>query len=135
MPLPARFHQLDSRLDGFFAAECGCEESGAPLSVLSALTRAGVDPWSEGARLARLPRKVATRELAQLITGLAPENPLSLEVLRLSEQLVGRLPKRGTAGMVESLACGRYANFMLLWPAGLLLALGALLCMALLHDG
>lgn len=97
MPLPEKFHQLDSRLDGFFAAECGYEDSGEPVSVLSALTRAGLDPWLEGARLAKLPTDLATRELAQLIAGFAPGNRLSPDVLRLSERLVRRLPKRGAA--------------------------------------
>ena len=135
MPLPAKFHQLDSRLDRFFAGECGCEESGAPVSVLSALTRAGVDPWLEGARLARLPRKVATLELAQVIAGFAPGNRLSPEVLRLSERLVRRLPKQDAAHRLASLGHGRYATVIFLWPIGLFfLALVALLCLGLSHG-
>jgi hypothetical protein len=40
------------------------------LSVLSALARAGVDPWEEAAHLARLPGETATQRLASLIAAL-----------------------------------------------------------------
>jgi hypothetical protein len=34
----------------------GDEQNGMPLSVVSAFTRLGLDPWEEGARLATLPK-------------------------------------------------------------------------------
>jgi hypothetical protein len=45
--------------DAFLFESLGVEENGMDLSVLSALARAGVDPWAEAKRLAALPRQAA----------------------------------------------------------------------------
>ena len=45
--------------DDFLFESLGVEENGMDLSVLSALARAGVDPWAEAKRLAALPRQAA----------------------------------------------------------------------------
>jgi hypothetical protein len=39
-------------------------------NVMSAFARRNVDPWEEAARLSRLPRDVATRELCAMIAEL-----------------------------------------------------------------
>ena len=49
MTLAARFSLLHSDLNDFLFASVGDEQNGMPLSVLSALTRLGVDPWEEAA--------------------------------------------------------------------------------------
>ena len=67
MALPEQFSLLHSDLNGFLFAAMGKEESGASLSVLSALTRVGIDPWAEGARLSNLPKEAAVSALAPLI--------------------------------------------------------------------
>jgi hypothetical protein len=51
MALPARFSLLHSDLNDFLFAPVGEEQNGVTLSVVSALTRLGVDPWEEAARL------------------------------------------------------------------------------------
>ena len=51
MTLSARFSLLHSDLNDFLFAAVGDEPNGMPLSVISALTRLGVDPWDEAARL------------------------------------------------------------------------------------
>ena len=43
----------------FLFESLGVEDNGMDLSVLSALARAGVDPWAEAKRLAGLPRQAA----------------------------------------------------------------------------
>ena len=43
---------------------------GEDITVLTALSRVGVDPWQEAARLARLPRGDAARSLADTFTNL-----------------------------------------------------------------
>jgi hypothetical protein len=69
--LPARFSLLHSEFNAFLFAPVEERDSGAmPLSVLSALTRLGVDPWAEAARLARLPPPAAAESLAPLIARL-----------------------------------------------------------------
>jgi hypothetical protein len=97
MALPAKFSLLHSELNDFLFAQMGEEESGAPLSVLSALTRLGIDPWTEGARLSDLPRDVAARRLVPMIAMFPKKKSGSAEVLALAEWLVALLPQRSTA--------------------------------------
>src|SRR5690242_9574499 len=94
MALPAEFSLLHSELNDFLYAQMGEEESGAPLSVLSALTRLGADPWAEGARLSGLPRDVAVRALVPMIAMFSNEKRGSSEALALAERLAGLLPQR-----------------------------------------
>jgi hypothetical protein len=94
MALSARFHQLDIELDAFLAAEIGEEESGVPLSVLSGLTRLGIDPWVEGGRLSDLPRENAARELMPMIA-MFPKPPRSdSDIKALAQRLASLLPER-----------------------------------------
>ena len=94
MALPAEFSLLHSELNDFLYAQMGEEESGAQLSVLSALTRLGADPWAEGARLSGLPRDVAARALVPMIAMFPKEKRGSSEVLALAERLAALLPQR-----------------------------------------
>ena len=103
MALPAKFSLLHSELNDFLFAQMGEEESGAPLSVLSALTRLGIDPWAEGARLSDLPRDVAARRLVPMIATFPKKKRGSPEVLALAEWLVALLPQPSA-----SLATERY---------------------------
>src|SRR4051794_2724524 len=59
-----------SGLDGFLYSLIGEQGNGTPLTILSAFAQLGLDPWREAARLARLPRDEAARELASLIARL-----------------------------------------------------------------
>jgi hypothetical protein len=51
MTLPAEFSLLHSDLNDFLFASVGNEQNGMSLNVVSALTRLGMDPWVEAARL------------------------------------------------------------------------------------
>jgi hypothetical protein len=95
MALPERFSLLHSELNGFLFATIGAEESGAPLSVLSGLTRLGIDPWAEGARLAKLPREAAAHALTPLIARVG-KNRSEPEVRAVARYLAGLLPLPGT---------------------------------------
>jgi hypothetical protein len=57
-------NQFDARLENFLFAEIGTGESGAPLTMISALARCGSDPWIEAARLSALPRAGAAEALS-----------------------------------------------------------------------
>jgi hypothetical protein len=70
MTLPTRFSLLHSDLNDFLFAAVGDEANGMPLNVVSALTRLGVDPWDEAARLSALPKAVAVETLASMIARL-----------------------------------------------------------------
>ena len=50
--------------DAFLSAPVGEGADGVELSVMSALARIGLDPWSEAARLSDLPRDAAVEALA-----------------------------------------------------------------------
>ena len=62
---------FEHKFDEFLFTPIGEEENGMVLNVLSAFARRNVDPWEEAARLSRLPRDVATRELCAMIAELA----------------------------------------------------------------
>ncbi|HVC52997.1 MAG TPA: hypothetical protein VND87_13330 [Stellaceae bacterium] len=57
-------------LDNFLFAAVGAEIDGMPLSMISALTRLGLDPWDEAGRLSSLGKQEAVAQLARLIVRL-----------------------------------------------------------------
>ena len=54
MTLRRSFRPLRPDLDKFLFATVGDEIDGIPLSMISALTRLGLDPWQEAGRLSSL---------------------------------------------------------------------------------
>ena len=50
--------------DAFLSAPVGEDANGVGLTVMSALARIGLDPWSEAARLSDLPHDAAVEALA-----------------------------------------------------------------------
>lgn len=86
-----------SDLNLFLFADIGTEASSMNLSVISALSRLGLDPWQEAARLARLPRNAAAEGLAKLIAAM-PASLWPLADARLiAARLVALLPSREAA--------------------------------------
>src|SRR5256885_16946465 len=71
MALAARFSLLHSDLNDFLFASVGEEQNGVTLSVVSALTRLGLDPWEEAARLTPLPTARGAEAVAPLSARLA----------------------------------------------------------------
>jgi hypothetical protein len=97
MTLPAEFSLLNSDLNDFLFASLGDEQNGMPLNVVSALTRLGMDPWAEAARLADLPKALAAEALSSMIARLPVDRPRSSDNLAISQRLVDLLPARGLA--------------------------------------
>ena len=66
------FTALPPEFDTFLCAqvEDTHPEHGMSTSVMSALSRSGLDPWKEAARLAVLPRQAAVRSLALVLRRL-----------------------------------------------------------------
>ena len=56
----------------FVYADVATEPNGMELSVLSALSRRGLDPWQEAQRLAQLPPFAATDRLAEFFARSLP---------------------------------------------------------------
>jgi hypothetical protein len=99
MALPARFSLLHSNLNEFLFAAVGDQQNGMPLNVVSGLTRLGLDPWEEAARLAALPRGRAAETLAPIIARLPFDRSQSSDDLIISRQLVELLPEQQRAAL------------------------------------
>ena len=97
MTLPAEFSLLHSDLNEFLFASVGNEQNGMPLNVVSALTRLGVDPWEQAARLADLPKALAAEALAPMIARLPTGRSQPSDNLVISQRLVELLPARRQA--------------------------------------
>jgi hypothetical protein len=68
MPDSDAFALKNSGLNEFLFAEVGKELNGSPLTLLSVLARLGQDPWTEAARLTRLPKDAIIDCLANSIS-------------------------------------------------------------------
>ena len=95
MTLSARFSLLNSDLNDFLFASVGDEQNEMPLSVISALTRLGVDPWEEAARLAALSKVLAAEALAPMIARLSIGRSQQSDNVAIAQRLVGLLPMHG----------------------------------------
>src|SRR5438067_2294951 len=124
MALAARFSLLHSDLNDFLFASVGEEQNGVTLSVVSALTRLGLDPWEEAARLTSLPKARAAEALAPLIARLPIRRTLSSDDLVISQRLVELLPDQKPAPLQRRQWVG--AGQKKYWQAVLVLA-----CLAL----
>lgn len=80
-----------SGLNDFLFADIGVEGSGMSLSVISALARQGLDPWTEAGRLARLPRTVAADGLARLIAAMPASSWPMPDATAIAARLVALL--------------------------------------------
>ena len=120
MALPVPFSLLHSDLNDFLFASIGEEQNGVTLSVVSGLTRLGVDPWEEAARLTPLPKARAAETLAKLIARLPIRRTESSDDLVICRRLVELLPSDKPA---RSLGCERAgAGQRKYWGALILLA-------------
>jgi hypothetical protein len=95
MALPAEFSLLHSEFNGFLFAPIGDQTGGQPLSVLSALTRLGMDPWREAARLSNLPKDLAVAELSGSINRLPRKCWQQSDTQGIAARLIELLPHRG----------------------------------------
>lgn len=96
MTLRQSFRPLRPDLDRFLFAQVGNETAGVPLSVISALTRLGLDPWEEAGRLSSLSDREAAEQLARLIVDLPSHTDHLHDAREISASLVSLLPERGS---------------------------------------
>jgi hypothetical protein len=102
MTLRPEFTLGHSEYNTFLFASVGEEAAGVQLTVLTALTRLGLDPWQEAARLSDLPREAAARALAAMIGALPAGDWKVSESGAIAARLVDCLPAR-SAPAVPSL--------------------------------
>lgn len=90
-------------LDQFLFATVGDERDGMPLSVISALTALGLDPWTEATRLSSLEKGEAVKQLVLMIARLPGERWVSSDIRKIAVGLIERLPSAsGTAVAPDS---------------------------------
>jgi hypothetical protein len=116
---------LHSEFDGFLFASIGAERNNAmPISVVSALARLELDPWTEAGELARLPRDVATKRLTALLVRLPSGLGLPQDSAALADHLIMLLPSRTTVLTAPAAL-----------PPKTKLIIGAMIIVALLQVG
>src|ERR1051325_6943666 len=84
---------LHPDLDSFLFSAVGDERNGIPLSIISMLTRLGLDPWNEAGRLSTLNQPEAVEQLARLIAEVPSAARTLGEARQIASGLVERLPK------------------------------------------
>jgi hypothetical protein len=94
--LPVAFSLLKSEFNDFLCAAIGEEENHSSLTLLSALSRQGIDPWLQADRLNRLPRDTAALRLAQIIEDLPDGRWTQADASAIAARLVALLPRRAT---------------------------------------
>jgi len=97
MTLRPEYSLGHSPYNAFLFAAIGKERNGATLTVQSALTRLGFDPWREAARLSGLPRDTAAGALAVAIAMLPEGDWKARESDAIAARLVNWLPVLRTA--------------------------------------
>jgi hypothetical protein len=85
--VPQAFPPLGVEFEPFLYAVLCLEGNGMPLTIISAIARSGADPWTEAARIAKLPRPAALDVLARMI----PERS-GAEKADIANRLVALLP-------------------------------------------
>ena len=106
MTLRPEYSLGHSEYNAFLFAAVGEEKVGLPLTVLTALTRLGFDPWREAARLSDLPRETAARVFAVTIAMLPEGDWKASESEAIAARLVNWLPGR-SAAVIPSVGPGR----------------------------
>ena len=94
-------HPDGSDYDPFLLAEVGEDRTGAAVTVLSALARLGLEPWTEARELALLGRDAAQVRLKAHLATVKGVPALGNENGSVATKLVALLPKRGSHAVSE----------------------------------
>ena len=94
MSAPEVLHPDGSDYDAFLQAEVGVDRAGAAVTVLSALARLGLEPWTEAKELARLGSEDAKARLEAHLAIITDIPALALASGSEAAKLVSLLPKR-----------------------------------------
>lgn len=125
MALSRAFSLLHSEFNEFLYAPIGEEPNGVALSVISALTRLGIDPWEEAARLSDLREDVAIQTLTARIAGFPGACWTQSDARGIAARLVALLP-RACAGKAAGTASPRKPGQLLSFSWLTWIALGLL---------
>jgi hypothetical protein len=92
MTLRPEYSLGHSQYNEFLFAAIGEEKSGMQLTVLTAMTRLGLDPWREAARLSDMSREAAAQAFATTIAKLPAGDWKVAESAAIAARLVSWLP-------------------------------------------
>ena len=96
MALRSEYSLGHSEYNAFLFAAVGEEKIGMPLTVLTALTRLGIDPWQEAARLADLSKDAALRTFSATIAKLPEGDWKAADSEAIAQRLLNWLPGKST---------------------------------------
>ncbi|MQQ07752.1 hypothetical protein GFB49_04740 [Epibacterium sp. SM1979] len=99
-------HPDGSDYDAFLYAKVGEDRTGAAVTVLSALARLDLEPWTEARELARLAREDAQIRLTNHLEAITDIPALALASEGRAARLVLLLPKRASFRGSNSLEAG-----------------------------
>ena len=139
MALRVSFRPLRPDLDKFLFAAVGAEQDGVPLSMVSMLTRLGLDPWDEAGRLSSLSKREAREQLARLIAELPEARRPLPEAREFARGLIEQLPTHDGSPTPRPSRFPRYPRMKLPQQSYFLMFCvvvgGAALVSILLHSG
>jgi hypothetical protein len=136
MTLRRAYTPMLPEFDAFLFAYVGEEVDGVPLSVLSALSRLGLDPRDEAARLAHLTKDAAADQLARMIARLSDRQWSVSEARRIASGLIERLPMASAAGKGDRAAtASKFATRVRASPYLIYLALALAMLGGLIASG
>lgn len=92
MPSPLR-----TDFDAFLFAAVANDASGFPLTMLTALARTGVDPWTEAADIANLSHDSAVQKLVSFLAGLPNGPSPGADTATLASRLIALLHRSPAA--------------------------------------
>lgn len=102
MTLRPEYSLGHSAYNDFLFGSLGPDAAGTEVTMLSALSRLGIDPWEEAARLASLPRDAAAEALVATILQLPDRTGASAEVPTIAVRLVALLPEGAVADIPQT---------------------------------
>ena len=108
MTLRNAYRPLRPDLDRFLFSQLRDEGGGIPLSMISALTRLGLDPREEAARLCSLNKREAAEQLARLIAELPGATSSLAEARNIATAMIERLPNFGGETLIARPAKRRW---------------------------
>jgi len=96
------FPPLGPEYENFLYAVVCNEKNGMQLTMVSAIARSGADPWTEAARISKLPEQLARRALALLMPDPCTEGEKAADRQIILDRLFSLLPKKKSLATQES---------------------------------
>lgn len=142
MTLRHSFRPLRPDLDKFLFAQVGNEADGVPLSVISALTRLGLDPWEEASRLCSFSEREAAEQLTRLLADLPGHTDRLRDTRQTAAGLVSLLPESGSSSprmpqiqIRPRFWAGSFPKLSQFWVGCFVVVAAAVLLSAVIHTG